>query len=417
MYVKSTSFWLWIVTVSNRTVTLNSLLFKLILNYTKRTVATSGVIVVSRKKAYIIGLISVIFLFLIWDALRIPKKMMPPPTDVTATTVESQAMPFTLEFPAKIEPLQSVQISPQVSGILKQIDFTPGQPVKAGQLLFEITPDPFVIALEQAQSALAGAEAQLASYSANEERSRSLIKGGYISQQDYETIKAQMQMQQATVQGDKEKIVNAQLQLNYTKITAPIDGKTGNVIVKMGDYITTDTSAQPLVTINKVDPVYITFNLPQSELRSVMMYKNKAPLTVEAWSEDGKQKLGEGTLAFIDNAINTSTGTILLKGLIPNQDHLLWPSQLVTMRLILYVNNDAMVIASTALKTDDQGNFVYKITGKNAFIQRVKVGWQAGQLTVISSGLNVGDVLIKMVPPSFQNGSRIKIFQHEHKHK
>ena len=372
---------------------------------------------ISRKKAYIIAIISAVFLFLIWDALKTPRKMTPPPIDVTATTVETKAMPFILEFPAKIEPLQSVQIRPQVSGILKQIDFTPGQSVKAGQLLFEITPDPFVVALEQAQSALAGAQAQLASYSANEERSRALIKGGYISQQDYETIKAQMQMQQATVQGDKDKIANAQLQLNYTKIVAPIAGKTGNVIVKMGDYITTDTSAQPLVTINEIDPVYITFNLPQSELRSVMMYKNKNPLTVQAWSEDGKQQLGQGTLTFIDNAINTSTGTILLKGLIPNQNRLLWPSQLVTMRLILYVNNNAMVVPSTAVKTDDQGNFVYKIIGKQAFIQRVNVAWQAGQLTVINSGLKVGEVLIKMVPPSFKNDTYVKIYEHEHKHK
>lgn len=339
--------------------------------------------------------------------------MPPPATAITATKVVLRPMPFELDFPAQIEPLQSVEIRPQVAGILKQIDFTPGQAVKAGQLLFEIVPDPFALALAQAQSALAGDEAQLANYSANEARSRALIKGGYISLQDYATIKAQLQMQQATVQVDQEKIKNAQVQLNYTKIMAPIDGKTGNVIVKMGDYITTDTAAQPLVTINQIDPVYVTFNLPQSELRSVLTYKKKGPLTVEVWSEDGQHKLGEGTLAFIDNAINTSTGTILLKGLIPNQDHLLWPSQLVTMKLILYVNPNAMVVASSAIKTDDQGNFVYKIIGDNAVITRVKVAWQAGELTVIASGLNIGDTLIKMVPPSFKNNSRVVMYEHK----
>lgn len=367
----------------------------------------------AKKKAYLISVLALVVLFYIWHLLKTPKKIPHPATTITATKVVMQPMPFELEFPAQIEPLQAVEIRPQVSGILKKIDFTPGQVVKAGQLLFEIVPDPFALALAQAQSALAGDEAQLANYSANEERSRALIKGGYISLQDYATIKAQLQMQQATVEVDKEKIKNAQVQLNYTKIMAPIDGKTGNVIMKMGDYITTDTTALPLVTINKIDPVYVTFNLPQSELRSVLMYKKKRPLIVEVWSEDDKHKLGEGALAFIDNAINTNTGTILLKGLIPNQDHLLWPSQLVTMKLILYVNPNAMVVASSAIKTDDQGNFVYKITNDKAAITRVKVGWQAGELTVVASGLKAGDTLIKMVPPSFQNGSRVAIYEHK----
>lgn len=368
-----------------------------------------------KKKVYAIIIALLLLIATIWHFLHTPQKHQQSAITVTATQVAVKSMPFILEFPAQIEPLQSVEIRPQVSGVLKQIDFTAGQSVKAGQVLFEITPDPFIFTLQQAQSTLAGDLAQLANYTANEERSRALIKGGYISQQDYATIKAQLQMQQATVQIDKEKIKNAQLQLNYTKITAPIDGKTGNVIVKMGDYITTDSTAQPLVTINKIDPVYITFNLPQSELRSVLMYKKKNPLTVEAWSEDGKNKLGEGTLAFVDNAINTTTGTILLKGLIPNQDRLLWPSQLVMIKLILFINNNAMVVASSALKTDDQGNFVYKIVGGRAMVQRVNVAWQSSDLTVIKSGLRVGDTLIKMVPPNLQNESHVVIYEHKHK--
>lgn len=370
--------------------------------------------VASKKKGYIIGCLALLLLWVAVHLLQSPHKIKKPVVSVTASTVMTKAMPLLLEFPAQIDPLQSVEIRPQVSGVLQKIDFMPGQNVTAGQLLFEIVPDPFALALEQAQSTLAGNEAQLTNYRANEARAKTLIKGGYISQQDYMTIKAQFQMQQALVQVNQEKIKNAQLQLNYTKITAPIEGKTGNVVLKMGDYITTESTATPLVTINKIDPVYITFNLPQTELRSVLHYNKISPLTVEAWSEDGKQKLGQGTLAFIDNAINTTTGTILLKGLIPNKNHLLWPSQLVMVKLILYVDQNALVIPSAAVKSDDQGNFVYKIQSGRGNICRVTVYWQSANLSVIKSGLQVGDQVIKSVPPNFRNGQRIMVYAHQH---
>ena len=328
---------------------------------------------------------------------------------VRVASVIKKPVPIVLSAPGKVEAVESVNVRSQISGILNKINFKAGEGVKKGQLLFEIDSAPFITALEQAKANLAHDQAQLDDTQKNVVRMRSLIKNKFVSQQAYEQILSQAEMQQATVKIDKEKINETMLKVNYSKIMAPISGRTGDVSVKVGDLINA-SSEQPLVLINKINPVYVVFNLTQSKLPKILKYKKIAPLKVEVYSENGAEQIETGILDFIDNAINVNSGTILLKGLIHNDHNMLWPSQLVTVKLILHVKANALLVPSSAVKNDDNGQFVYQVIGTN----KVKVvhikGHQLGKYTVIESdALKQGDQVVSVVPPTLEADSTINI--------
>lgn len=330
------------------------------------------------------------------------------PAAVTVATAQTQAVPLELKLPGNIEPVQSVSVRAQITGILQKINFTPGDEVKEGALLFEMNADTFLSTLAQAKANLARDRAQYEETKKNEERFRVLVAKNFVSRQAYSETVSQLAMQKATLDADAEKVKEAEVQLQYTKIRAPISGKTGDVSVKIGDLITS-ASAEPLVTINKIDPVYVNFNLPQNRLTSLLTYKKDGNIQVEVWSENNTQKLGEGDLVFIDNTVNTNSGTVLLKAMIPNINELLWPSQLVMVKLILTIQKNALVVPSVSVRTDDQGRFVYVVNNNKAQVKRVDVERQVGNFTVIKSGLTAGDIVITTVPPELTDGATVKV--------
>lgn len=357
---------------------------------------------------YIIIAAVIVYIILHVSLRKAQHKPLHAAVAVKVATVVEKAVPVALTAPGRVESVQSVNVRSQISGILNHIDFKAGDYVTQGQLLFTIDPSPFLTTLAQAKANLMRDQAHYNEIQKNVERLRTLIKDNYISQQAFSEVMSQAAMQRATLKVDQEKVKEAMLKLAYAKIHAPIAGKTGDVSVKEGDLITT-ASAEPLVSINKINPVYVSFNLTQKELPKILKFRKLGPLTVNVFAENNNEKIGSGTLDFIDNAINTDSGTILLKGLINNDNTLLWPSQLVTVELILTINKHALVVPSSAIKNDDTGQFVYLVQGNKVSIKYVKAH-QLGDITVIESNeLHPGDQIVSMVPPSLENGSMILI--------
>ncbi|MGP3397318.1 efflux RND transporter periplasmic adaptor subunit [Coxiella burnetii] len=366
------------------------------------------------KKSTRIGIIAVILcvvvaaVFFRLSRFHLKKPPHSAPTSITAAEVIRKAAPLFLTTQGSIEASQSVTIQPQVSGVIKKIGFMPGQLVTVGQLLFEIDPTTYQAALVKAQANLAKDQAQLSATQKDAKRYQSLVKGNFVSRQQYDQIKAQLDEQLSTVKLDEAAIKQSEAELAYTQITAPITGKTGNVTIKEGDLVTS-TSTQVLVTINQLKPIFVDFYLPQSYLSQLLQYQQKQKLIVKVYSENNKQLLDTGQLTFIDNTVNSRTGTILLKASMPNKNELLWPGESVRVKLIFAVEQNVLAIPTQAVQSDQKGQFVYLIKNNHAFITPIKVLRQIGKWTFVSNGLKEGDNVATLFPPNLQDKSPVMV--------
>ncbi len=304
------------------------------------------------------------------------------PLPVDTVIVSRRPMPVQLQAVGQVQSEHTVNIQPQVSGVLKQVLFTEGQYVRKGQPLFLIDPAPFEAALASAKAAYLTAKAQA-------DREAPLAAKDYISPQDYQSAVATATQTQAALQ-------QAEINLSYTNIVSPIDGLTGNLVVKAGNVVSPGASA-PLVTINQMQPILVQFNIPQNFLPQVRQYDAQHGIPVFITREDGTGNLGQGKLVFIDNTVNTATGTVMLKAEVPNKSVQLWPGQYVGVTVQLTVQPNAVVVPSTAIQSSEQGNFVYAVVKDTAVVLPVTVNRQIGDLAVISSGLNGGERIITRV--------------------
>jgi membrane fusion protein, multidrug efflux system len=324
---------------------------------------------------------------------------------------EIKPMPLEIHLTGSIESVKSVTIRSQVTGTIKRIAFSAGQNVTAGQLLFEINPNSFQAMLKQAKANLEKSRAKLREDAANAERFGKLAKKGFVSQQQYDQAISTAAMQKATVAADQENVNQALIQLNYTKITVPIKGKTGNVTVREGDLVIANDT---LIIVNQLDPVLANFNLPQNKLPQLILYQAKNPIIVEIWNETKNQFLGKGELAFIDNTVNPATGTILLKAKISNPKQLMWPGLMISVKLILTTEMKALVVPSEAVRVDQQGNFVYRVENNKAIIHRILVDRQINKWSVIKNGLSSGDQVITIASPDLKDMSEVQIADSNH---
>ena len=367
------------------------------------------------KRSYVVGVAIVLLLGLaivgFWakKPAKLPKVL---DTYVEVATAVVKPMPVEWDMPGSIEALQSVDVRPQISGTIKKIDFTAGQDVTAGQLLFEIDPAPFQVSLLQAQANLVRDQAQAQASGSDEQRFAALVSKGYVSREQYEQVRATAEQQKAMVAADLEKIHEAQIQLGYTNIQAPIAGKTGDVLVKQGDLVTSaNNTSTPLVTINQLNPVLVDFYLPQTRLPKLLSFQNKSPVAVQVWNDKDKKLLGSGQLVFVDNNVSSQTGTVLLKASISNSQNLLWPGLMVSVKLILTIEPHAVVIPTQAVKIDQNGNFVYRVVNGQAMVTRITANRQVGDLTVVSQGLSGGEQIVVVAPPELSDGTPVKISQ------
>jgi multidrug efflux system membrane fusion protein len=279
---------------------------------------------------------------------------------VVVAPVAERDVPIYLEGLGNAVPLSTVMLKPQVDGRLVRVLFTEGQRVKKGDLLAEIDPRPFAIQLHQAEATLARDSAQLENARVALARDQALRKDGLIPQQQLDDQQAAVNQLQASLQGDRAQIEAARLQLDYASVRSPINGVTGVRLVDAGNLVrASDTGG--LVVITELDPMAITFNLPQDDLARVNQALAKAPLEVEITNRDGTQRLGKGTLTLVDNQVNSATATVRLKATVPNPDRLLWPNQFVKARLLVETRRGALVVPATAIQRGPDGALVYVV--------------------------------------------------------
>ena len=315
---------------------------------------------------------------------------------VSIGVAKVQPMPLTLTAVGQVISEHSVQIRPQVSGMLKEVYFTEGQTVSAGQKLLLIDPGPY-------EAALASAKAAWENAKANADRLEPLAKNDFVTPQEYENARATADQAEAAYK-------QAQINLSYTDIRAPFAGRTGSLAVKAGNIVA-PTDANPLLAVNQMQPIQVQFQLAQQFLPQVRDYDALHQLRVQITHEDGSDHLDQGKLVFIDNTVNTSTGTVMFKASMPNQHEQLWPGQYVGVTLQLALQQNAVVVPQSAVLTGQQGNYVYVVKDGVADQQSIKVDRVLGDVAVVSAGLKGGEQIVTAVPRNLRPGLHVTAAQ------
>lgn len=331
------------------------------------------------------------------------------PISVRTVSVTRQAMPVVIDAVGAVESEHSVAVRPQATGMLEAVMFKEGDRVKQGQPLFRIDSRPMQAAVEQARAALARDQAQLAQAQAQEARLRPLIEKDYITRQEYDVATTQAKALDATMAANRAVMEQAQLQLSYAQVSAPISGRTGSLSVKAGNLVNAGTGGTPLVIINSTQPILVSLSVPQRYLDDVRRAWNTPELMVEISPNPGAPAVARGALVFIDNTVNPQSGTIVLKARVKNEKEELWPGQFIAARIVLRVEKDALVLPEGTVQPGQDGPFVYVVRDGKAQVQNVVVDRQIGELVVISKGLTGSEQIIAEVPPTLAVGSPVTV--------
>ncbi|XTZ39793.1 MdtA/MuxA family multidrug efflux RND transporter periplasmic adaptor subunit [Salmonella enterica] len=331
-----------------------------------------------------------------------------PPVQAAAATLET--VPRYLTGLGTITAANTVTVRSRVDGQLMAIHFQEGQQVKAGDLLAEIDPSAFKVALAQAQGQLAKDKATLANARRDLARYQQLVKTNLVSRQELDAQQALVSESEGTVKADEASVASAQLQLDWSRITAPISGRVGLKQVDLGNQISSgDTTG--IVVLTQTHPIDLVFTLPESDIATVIQaQKAGQQLTVEAWDRTNKQKLSSGVLLSLDNQIDTTTGTIKLKARFDNEDDALFPNQFVNARMLVSTQQNAVVIPAAALQMGNEGNFVWVLNDKNQVSKHtVTPGIQDSQKVVITAGLSAGDRVITDGIDRLTEGAKVEV--------
>ena len=367
-----------------------------------------------RKEAYFmrIGyrttLVILLLSMIILPACSKGKQGPPKTVPVIAESADRKNIPLQLKAIGNVEAYNTVSIKSQVNGEIAEVFFREGQDVKKGAPLFRIDPRPFEATLRQAESSLARDRAQARNAQEEAKRYAALAEKGFVSRQEYDRARTNADALDAVVKADEAAAENSRLQLEYTAINAPIDGRTGTIQVDKGNVV--KANDVPLVTINQVTPIYVTFAVPEQELSDIKKYHSAGELRVEASIPQGLGKPIVGRLSFIDNKVNTSTGTILLKATFPNQDRSLWPGQFVDVILTLTTEQNRVVVSSQAVQTGQQGQYLYVIKDDmTAELRVVLPGRTYQNWTIIDKGVTAGEKVVTDGQLRLVPGAKVEI--------
>ena len=314
---------------------------------------------------------------------------------VTVTPVARRNVPVYLSGLGNVVASMTVTVKTQLDGRLDQVLFKEGQTVHRGQLLAQIDPRPYQVQLEQAQGSLVRDQAQLKNAQLNVSRDQELVRQNLIAQQQLDSDEAAAGQFEGAIQVDKAAIDSAELNLDYARITSPIDGVTGVRQVDPGNVVHA-ADANGIVILTKLDPIAVLFTLPQDELTPVLDELGRSgTLPADAFSRDGSTQLGSGQVTLVDNQINQATSSIRLKAEFPNPRRLLWPNQFVNVRLHLTIQKDALVVPSTALQRGPNGTFVYVVgPDQGAEVRPVEVSLIQGDQAILSRGLQPDEQVV-----------------------
>jgi multidrug efflux system membrane fusion protein len=333
---------------------------------------------------------------------------------VTVSTVERKDMPMVVSGLGSITAFNTVNIKTRIDGQIVQIAFREGQSVSKGDLLIVIDPRPYEVALEQAEANLARDQSQLKNAQIDYDRYTGLYKDGVIPQQQYEGQRALVGQLEGTIKSDQAAIDNAKLNLAYTKITAPVSGRVGLRQVDIGNMVhAADTTS--LLVLTQLKPIAVIFTLPEDALPDVSRRMRNRTLQVDAYSRDDTTRIATGTLLTIDNQIDSSTGTGRLKAVFANDDEALWPNQFVNVHLLLETRKGATVIPTAAVLRGPQGMFAYVVKpDKTVEMRPLKVSFNAGNQTVLESGVAPGEIVVTDGQDKLQAGSAVEAHEGAH---
>ena len=318
----------------------------------------------------------------------------PPAVPVVAGTVHRGDVPIYLRGVGTVIAYNNVIVRSQITGQIVKIAFNQGQTVHQGDLLAEIDPRPYQAQLDQATANRDRDQAQLVNAQANLSRYTSLQQKGYASTQLVETQNAQAAQLQAMVKSDEGVIEQAQTNLSYTNLTAPIDGVVGIRQIDIGNIIH-PTDPNGLVDLTQIQPISLFFSLPQTDFVEIQQQMAQGPLTVEAYSQDDKTKLDEGKLDLIDNQIVQTTGTIRLRASFPNAKRMLWPGELIDARLLLEMRHDGLTIPASAVQQGPNGSYVWVIGSHGTVQTRAVVVSQISEgQALVDSGLQANEKIV-----------------------
>jgi multidrug efflux system membrane fusion protein len=327
---------------------------------------------------------------------------------VTVAKVVAKSVPVQVEVIGNVEAYSNVSVRTQIAGEIERAHFTQGEDVKKGQLLFTLDRRPFEAALHQYEANLARDQAQLANARAQAERNHKLFEAGIISKDQYETIYTNAQALEATARADRAAIENARVNLSYCSVYSPLDGRTGSYQVYPGNIAKMNDSV--LVVINQIHPIYVTFAVPEQDLTAVKRYQARGPLAVEALIPNDPRPPAVGQLAFIDNAVDTATGTIKMRATFPNPDNRLWPGQFVNVVIRLTTQPRATVVPSQSVQTGPAGKYLFVVKAdETADLRPVEAGATVHGETVIEKGVTPGETVVTDGQLLLAPGSKVEI--------
>ena len=362
----------------------------------------------------------------------------PPGVPVTVADVVARDVPVQIRAIGNVQPLGTVSVLSMINGEVLKAHFSEGQEVAAGAVLFSIDPRQLQAALLQAQATLAQHQAMVKQAEANlvrdtaqlenakveEKRYKRLVDGGFVAQEQYDQIRtteltltatieadrANIETAKALVRADEAAVENVRVQLSYTEIRAPIGGVTGNLLLHQGNVVKANDVGNPMVVINRIHPIYVTFSVPESQLAEIMRYRAAGELPVEALVAGKSSRVARGTLTFLNNTVDPSTGTIQLKATFANEDNALWPGQFVNVALTLTRQVGAVVVPSQAVQSGQKGSYVYVVKADQTVETRPVVPGSAdGTDVVIASGLRAGERVVTDGQLRLTPGARVDV--------
>lgn len=331
-----------------------------------------------------------------------------PPAPVTVEPAVAKDVPIYLDAVGKTVAREAVMIQPQISGRITQILFKDGADVKRGTPLFTIDPRPFQAQLDQSEGNLAQAQAAMDLAKIEFDRVQNLVNTKAISKQDWDTRKNAVDVAQAQVQQRKAEVENARINLDYCSIRSPIDGRTGQRLVDIGNIVTENDTQ--LLSIQRLDPIYADFTITESDLTAVQQNMQQGSLKVEVRLPDGPDVAKNGDLTFLDNSVQDGTGNVKLRATIPNSDDYFWPGRFVKVRLVLNTKKDAVIVSAAAPQMSAKGPYVYVVKqDSTAEMRPVTLGQQQGDFVVIQDGVKPGERVVINGQLGVTPGGKVRI--------
>jgi multidrug efflux system membrane fusion protein len=354
-------------------------------------------------------LVLLLFLCLLLPACSgsVEKPKPKPPVPVKVGVSMRKTVPMQIRVIGSVEALSTVSIKSQVNGMLEKVHFQEGEDVHKGVMLFTIDSRPFEAALRQARAVLARDIAQERFARDQARRYGELLKDGIVTQDQYEQLRTNADALAESVQADRAAVDNAAVMLGYCFIRSPIDGRTGNLMVQRGNLVKAN-DVPILVTINQINPIYVTFSVPENELAGIKKHMAAGDLKVEALIPNDTGSPEQGVISFLDNMVDSTTGTIKIKGTFANRQKRLWPGQFVNVVLTLATIPDALVVPAQAVQTGQEGLFVFVIKqDRTVELRPVVTGETYNNETVIEKGLKVGETVVTDGQLQLSPGTRV----------